>query len=924
MIEQVRKRDGRIVTFDRTKIEQAITKAFIATETKVDNDKIRSIVDRVIEHIEADFKGTIPQVENIQDIVEKQIAEHGLFEVSKAYIIYRYEHKKIREEKKAEIIEKIEKKKFKIKKRDGSFEDFNLSEIEETLDLYTSSNLSKSDKEEILEEVKNSIFENITTKEILKTIIMSFNARIERDIDFSYYSAECLLNDLYKEIIGVDRYDKNFNKLYKSNFKKQIQVGIAEKRLDEKLSNFDFTQLSEAIDPERDKLFNYMGIETLYERYFTKDYNQNILELPQYFWMRVSMGLSLLEKDKNKTAIEFYGKMSNFLYIPSTPTLFHSGTVHPQMSSCYITTVEDDLSHIFKCIGDDAQLSKWSGGLGNDWTNIRGTGALIKSTNVPSQGVIPFLKIVDSTTAAINRSGKRRGACCVYLEAWHYDIEDFIELRKNTGDERRRTPDTDIAVWIPDLFMKRVKNGEWWTLFSPNETPELHHIYGSAFEKKYLEYEKKSEKGEIQLYKKVEASVLWKKMLTQLYETGHPWITFKDPCNVRSPQDHVGTVHSSNLCTEITLNTSKEETAVCNLGSINIPKHVKEDGTLNKELLEETVKTAIRMLDNVIDINFYPTPEAKNSNEKHRPIGLGIMGLQDAFYKMNLQFDSDTAVELTDEIMEFISYHAILNSSQIAKEKGVYETYKGSKWERGLLPIDTIDLLEKERGLKINVSRTTRLDWNKVRESIKKYGMRNSNCMAIAPTATISTIVDSYPSIEPIYKNLYVKSNQTGEFTVMNRYLISDLKKEHLWDKSMVDKLKYYDGNIQNITEITSKIKEIYKEAFEIDPIWVLKHAAVRSKWLDQSQSLNIFTNTQSGKVLSEIYMTAWEMGIKTTYYLRTLGASAVEKSTIDINKKYKEETPEEQPIPSITEEVEDTLTVPLCKIEDPDCESCQ
>jgi ribonucleoside-diphosphate reductase alpha chain len=721
-----------------------------------------------------------------------------------------------------------------------------------------------------------------------------------------------LLNDLYKDVIKINEFDGGFNKIYKDSFREVVQNGVLANRLDPRLLEFDFAKLSPVIEPARDQFFEYLGIQTLYDRYFLKDHSQKILELPQHFWMRVAMGLSFLEKNKEESAILFYNAISRLLYVPSTPTLFHSGTTHPQMSSCYLTTVEDDLGHIFKAIADNAQLSKWSGGLGNDWSNIRATGALIKSTNVGSQGVVPFLKIVDSTTAAINRSGKRRGATCVYLETWHYDIEDFLELRKNTGDDRRRTHDTNTANWIPDLFIKRVMEDGDWTLFSPHEVPDLHHTYGKDFENRYVAYERKAERGEIQLWKRVKAQALWRKMITMIFETGHPWITFKDPCNVRSPQDHVGVVHSSNLCTEITLNTSKDETAVCNLGSINVVRHIV-GGKLDKDLLRETAKTAIRMLDNVVDINFYPTVEAKNANLKHRPVGMGIMGLQDAFYKLGLDFDSERAVNFSDELMEYISYYVILGSSEIAKEKGTYASYKGSKWDRGLLPIDTLKVLEEERGIPVEVSRHLKMNWTPVREHIKQYGMRNSNTMAIAPTATIANIAGCLPSIEPIYKNLYVKSNVSGDFTVVNSALVDDLKKLGLWTETMLEKLKYYDGSLQHITEIPEGLRKKYKEAFEVAPLWVVKHAAARGKWIDQSQSINIFTSTDSGKELSDIYLTAWKAGLKTTYYLRTLGASGIEKSTIDINKKF-----EGAATPAVS------APRPKVRIVGEVCESCQ
>lgn len=895
-IDKVKKRNGSIVDFDRARIQNAIHKAYHATRGQTDDPILENIVDEVVIHIETLYNETIPGVESIQDIVETKIAEKGLFDVAKSYILYRVaqqEQRAMKEaEKKHEVEEKIQTRQLHVKNRSGQLVPFDDNQVRIAIEKYCSPALDREHIDVVLKEALNNIYDGISTSEINQTIIMSLRTRIERDPKYSYLAARVLTNDLYRDVISTDEFEPGFDSTYRAGLKISIAQGVAAERLDPKMNEFDFDALSRAIDPSRDKLFEYLGIQTLYERYFIKDLSQRILEVPQYFWMRVAMGLALNEHKDQWTAyaIQFYNIISTLRYTPSTPTLFHSGTSHPQMSSCYLTTVEDRLDHIFKSFGDNAQLSKWSGGLGNDWTNIRATGAQIKSTNVGSQGVIPFLKISDATTAAINRSGKRRGATCVYLETWHYDIEDFIELRKNTGDDRRRTHDTNTANWIPDLFMKRVINDQSWTLFSPDETPELHHIFGKAFEQKYEEYEAKAARGEIRLFKKVRALELWRKMINSLYSTGHPWITFKDPSNVRSPQDHVGVVHSSNLCTEITLNTSKDETAVCNLGSINIVRHV-ENGALNKEKLRETTVLAMRMLDNVIDLNFYPTPEAKHSNMRHRPIGLGIMGWQDALYVLGMQFDSEEAVELSDEVMEYISYHVILSSSLLAKEKGQYETYRGSKWDRGLFPQDTVALLEEERGMHIEVDRGSKMDWHLVRDHVRMYGMRNSNCMAIAPTATISTIAGCLPSIEPIYKNIYTKSNVTGEFVVINERLINDLRKNNLWNDQMLNKLKHYDGSVQDIPEVPQDLKDRYKEVFEIRPEWVIKHAARRSKWIDQSQSLNLFIKTESGKDISDMYIMAWEAGLKTTYYLRTLGATGVEKSTIDINIKY-ESTP--------------------------------
>ncbi|MDH3215870.1 MAG: ribonucleoside-diphosphate reductase subunit alpha [Candidatus Krumholzibacteria bacterium] len=928
-IDKIKKRNGSVVDFDRVRIERAMEKAFIATRVAVVQETLESITDELIQILEARFVERIPGVEDVQDQVEKMLAERGYFEVSKAYILYRKQHAELRESRKNEILDKIERRELRVRKRSGEIVDFNIAEIEQAIKNCCHGFDGVVDVVGIIRDTKFAIYDGITTHEINQAIIMALRARIEKDTAYSQVAARLLFNDLYKEVIGTSEFDEGFERTYRDKFKDKITYGVEAGRLDPRLLEFDIDRLARAIKPQRDRLIQYLGAQVLYDRYFLKDLNQDIMENPQYFWMRVAMGLAIEEEDREARAIEFYDIISALRYIPSTPTLFHSGTNHPQMSSCYLTTVDDELSHIMKSIADNAQLSKWSGGLGNDWTNIRATGALIKSTNVGSQGVVPFLKIVDATTAAINRSGKRRGATCVYLETWHYDIGDFLELRKNTGDERRRTHDTNTANWIPDLFMKRVLNDEEWTLFSPNETPELHHVYGKEFETLYKAYEEKSERGEIKLSRKVRAVDLWRKMITMLFETGHPWITFKDACNIRSPQDHVGVVHSSNLCTEITLNTSADETAVCNLGSVNISQHVR-DGRLDLDTLQDTVSTAIRMLDNVIDINFYPTGEARNANLRHRPIGLGVMGLQDALYKLDRNFDSKEALDFTDRTQEFIAYHAILASSQLAKEKSPYPSYRGSKWDRGLLPIDTLALLEEERGRTTGVDRASTMDWSPVRTHLRDFGLRNSNCMAIAPTATIANIAGCFPSVEPIYKNIYVKSNFSGEFTIINSYLVDDLKALGLWSDELSEKLKYYDGSVQRIAEIPGHLKMKYKEVFEIDAKCLIDHAALRAKWIDQSQSINIFTVSTSGSLISDIYQYAWEKGLKTTYYLRTLGASAIEKSTLDSSKRY-ENAPQTEQVPVAVVERDDSHDVPAtavlssaCLMDDPTCEACQ
>ncbi len=921
-ITKVKKRNGAIVDFDRHRIERAIEKACTATTASVSDDFYELVTDDVLEKLDVSFVERIPGVEDIQDVVEMMLAERGQFEVAKAYILYRKEHEQQRTDKQNELLDKIDRREITVKKRDGDEAKFNIGEIEKAITNCCEGLGEGIDVVGIIRDTKLGLFDGITTHEINQAVIMAIRGRIERDPVYSRLAARFLFNDLYRQIVGLNEFNDNFVATHRDGFIKSIKHGVDAGRLDPRLLEFDLERLAGELRPERDHLFTYLGAQVLYDRYFMKDLDQNIFETPQYFWMRVAMGLALNEGETpDDWALTFYDIISSLLYVPSTPTLFHSGTNHPQMSSCYLTTVNDELSHILKCIGDNAQLSKWSGGLGNDWTNIRGTGAMIKSTNVGSQGVVPFLKIVDATTAAINRSGKRRGATCVYLESWHYDFEDFLELRKNTGDDRRRTHDTNTANWIPDLFMKRVLADKEWTLFSPDETPDLHDTYGQDFERRYEEYERQADAGEIRLFRKVKALDLWRKMITMLFETGHPWITFKDPCNVRSPQDHVGVVHSSNLCTEITLNTSADETAVCNLGSINLSRHVT-DGAIDKDKLKYTAKIAMRMLDNVVDLNFYPTVEAKNANMRHRPVGLGVMGLQDALYTMNLPFDSEAAIAFTDELQEFISYHAILASSELAKEKGAYASYEGSKWSRNLLPLDTLNMLEEERGLETGVSKQERMDWAPVREHIQTHGMRNSNCMAIAPTATIANIAGCFPSIEPIYKNIYVKSNFSGEFTIINKHLVDDLKARGLWTPELNERIKFYDGSVQSISDLPTDIRAKYKEVFEIDPTWIVKHAAHRGKWIDQSQSVNIFTTSKSGKIISEVYMAAWRMGLKTTYYLRTLGASAIEKSTLD--SKSKKFAGAASTAEKVAAAVPATQVTNACRIDDPTCEACQ
>lgn len=885
MVLMITKRTGEVVEFDSLKIKEAIQKAVYATNKKIDEVLLDSVVEEISNEIGERFSDLLPNVENIQDIIEKHLIRHDLYEIAKAYILYRAERAKFRHEEKKKDIEKIKLGKLTVKKRDGRVTLFSVQKARNSIVRASKGYEKDISADLILKEAIKGIYDGVTTEGIEKSMIMSSLSFVERDPAYSYVAGRLFLQRIYKEVLGRSISNELLDIAYREAFIDGIKQGIKLGILDNKLADYNLEKLSNALDIERDMNFEHMGIQVLYEKYFIKDNKDwKRIELPQGFWMRVAMGLAINEQNKEEKAIEFYNILSSFLFVSSTPTLFNSGTKHPQLSSCYLSTVMDDLDHIFKFIGDNAKLSKWAGGLGDDWTNIRGTGSLIKGTGGESQGVIPFMKIASDTAVAVNQGGKRKGAMCGYLETWHLDIEEFLDLRKNTGDERRRTHDMNTANWIPDLFMKRVIEDKEWTLFSPNEVPELHHIYGKAFEKKYEEYEELARKGEVRTFKTIEAKKLWRKMISMLFETGHPWMTWKDPCNIRSPQDHAGVIHSSNLCTEITLNTSAEETAVCNLGSINLGAHIK-NSKIDEELLARTIRTAIRMLDNVIDINFYPTIEAKTSNLRHRPIGMGLMGFQDALYRLDIPFESTQAKEFADSSMEMIAYYAILASSELAKERGPYSSFKGSKWDRNLFPQDTVKILEEERGIPTGLIVKERLDWSKVREHVKQYGMRNSNTMAIAPTATISSIVGCYPCIEPIYNNVYVKSKLHGEFTIINANLVTDLKKIGLWNQEMLEQLKYYSGSVQLIPAIPEHLKRKYKEAFEIDPEWLVEMTAVRGIWIDQAQSHNIFFKGSSGKKLSDVYMKAWTMGMKTTYYLRTLGASQIEKSTLDASK---------------------------------------
>ena len=883
-MKQVKKRNGTVVDFSEEKIVNAIRKAFSAQDTSISEEEIVGMTEAILAEVEAKFPVQNPSVERIQDIVELAIMDAGYHAVAKAYIIYRYEHAKIREVKKQEVVDKIEEKKLSITKRSGKKEHFSEDKIKKSLARVVAGYEKEVDVDAIITQLKREVYEDITTAEVTKALIMVVRSTIELDPAYSKVAARMLLNKIYKDVFGTDLDYTNLHEAHTRVFSENINRAVKEGHLDPKMAEFNLKNLAKKFVISNDELFEYMGLEILSSRYFMESQEtKKPIETPQMLWMRTAMGTALNEKkeDRERVALDFYEVLSNFYYTPGGRTLFQAGAIKAQLSNCFLNVVPDTLDGIFKSFSDNSQYLKWSGGTGTSWTPVRAIGAHIKGTGVSGQGVVPFLKIANDVNVAINRSGKRRSAGCVYLETWHLDIEDFLELRKNTGDERRRTHDVNTANWIPDLFMKRVRDGGQWTLFSPEETPDLHEIYGSKFEKRYLEYEKMADEGKIKNWKRIPAADLWKKMLAMLFETGHPWITFKDPCNVRSPQDHVGTVHNSNLCTEITLNTSADETAVCTIGSLNFAKLIV-DGKFDVKLVERITRSAVRMLDNVIDITFYPTEDARRGNTRHRPVGLGIRGYHDALYLLGIKFDSPEAVAFADESMEIMSYYTILASSELAKERGAYSTYKGSKWDRDIFPEDTVGLLEKERGEAIPVKRGGKLDWAPVRAHVKEYGMRNSNTMAIAPTASTANLVGCIPCVEPIYKNIYVKSNKEGDFVVVNKYLVADLKKLGLWSKEMLNKLKFNDGSVQSIREIPASIKEKYKEVFEIEPRWLIDAAAQRAKWIDQSQSLNIFFRKTSGKELSELYFHAWKMGLKTTYYLRTLGASQVEKSTLE------------------------------------------
>ena len=917
---RVIKRNGAVVSYSESKISVAITKAYLAVEggNAAASSRIHESVQQLGSQITEVFRRRMPSggtihIEDIQDQVELALMRTGEHKIARSYVIYRAEHARIRDQKTEE--EKPIPGAIIITLDNGEKGPLDTQRLQ-TVITEACEGLEDVSASAIYEETLKNLYPGVKMEDVRTSLVMCARTMVEKDPNYSFVTARLLMDTIRAEALGFlgiaeSATQSEMHYRYAATLKPYIEKGVELGLVSPHLLEYDLGILGEALQADRDMQFTYLGLQTLYDRYFIHS-NDTRFELPQVFFMRVAMGLASNEENREERAIEFYNLLSSFDYMVSTPQLFNSGTLRPQLSSCFLTTVPDDLHGIYSAIRDNAMLSKWAGGLGNDWTPVRALGAHIKGTNGKSQGIVPFLKVVNDTAVAVNQGGKRKGAVCAYLETWHLDIEEFLELRKNTGDERRRAHDMNTANWIPDLFMKRVSNDQDWTLFSPNNVPDLHDLHGRAFEEAYVEYERKAIAGEVEVYKTVKASDLWRKMISMLFETGHPWITFKDACNVRSPQQHIGTIHSSNLCTEITLNTNKEEIAVCNLGSVNLMNHVTESG-LDQDKLKSTIKTAVRMLDNVIDINYYSVPQAKNSNLKHRPIGMGIMGFQDALYMQRIPYSSDQAVEFADISMEIISYHAIKASTDLAEERGRYESYEGSLWDQGKLPIDSLEILQKERGEEyLDVNMEQRLDWDSLRERIQLTGMRNSNVLAIAPTATIANIVGVSQSIEPTYQNLYVKSNLSGEFTVVNPFLVRDLKQANLWDSVMVNDLKYYEGSVQKIDRVPADIKHIYATAFEVEPRWLVDAASRRQKWIDQAQSLNLYVAGASGKKLDVTYRMAWLRGLKTTYYLRALAATTTEKSTVSDNSLNKVSSGEAAVVPQ------------ACSLDDPECEACQ
>ena len=946
---QIIRRNGAVVAFEPNKIAVALMKAFLAVHGTqgAASASVRETVDGLTESVvrallRSRAGGGSFHIEDIQDQVELGLMRGGHHEVARAYVLYR--ERRTQERAKQGHPPAAPEPVLTVLDR-GQRVPLDFARLQTVIDSACAGLGSEVKPEPIMAETKRNLYDGVPMDEVHKASILAARTLIEKDPGYTRATARLLLHTIRREILGEEALQSDMATRYAEYFPGYIKKGVQAELLDDKLLQFDLARLGAAIKADRDLQFDYLGLQTLYDRYFLHIEEQRI-ELPQAFYMRVAMGLALGEIDREARAIEFYEVLSSFDFMSSTPTLFNAGTRRSQLSSCYLTTVADDLDGIYEALKENALLSKFAGGLGNDWTNVRALGSHIKGTNGKSQGVVPFLKVVNDTAVAVNQGGKRKGAVCAYLESWHLDLEEFLELRKNTGDDRRRTHDMNTANWIPDLFMRRVMDGGDWTLFSPSTCPDLHDKFGKAFEVAYTGYEAKVASGEIKLYKKTPARDLWRKMLSMLFETGHPWITFKDACNVRSPQQHVGVVHSSNLCTEITLNTSETEIAVCNLGSVNLVHHLKRiDGVtqIDHDKLQRTISTAMRMLDNVIDINYYAVKKARDSNLRHRPVGLGIMGFQDALYELGVPYASDAAVEFADQSMEAVCYQAYWASTELAAERGRYSSYRGSLWDRGILPIDSLDLLAEQRGGYVEVDRSSTLDWDALRARIAEHGMRNSNCVAIAPTATISNIVGVSASIEPSFGNLSVKSNLSGEFTIVNEYLVRDLKKLGLWDDVMVMDLKHFDGSLRRIDRVPEELKALYATAFEIETQWLVEAAARRQKWIDQAQSLNIYMAGASGKKLDETYKLAWLRGLKTTYYLRTVGATHAEKSTVkaghmnavssDGGASHAASAAAANAATSANAAIESAMSLnhvdpatdmKFCAIDDPDCEACQ
>ncbi|MFA9286415.1 ribonucleoside-diphosphate reductase subunit alpha [Comamonas sp. SY3] len=936
---QIMRRNGAVVPFEPAKITTAIMKAFLAVHGSQGSASasVREVVENLTHTVVRALMRSRPSggtfhIEDVQDQVELGLMRGGNHEVARAYVLYRER----RNQERAQLQAQHTPAHVSLHVQDrGQPVLLDVKKLHDRIAAACQGPGQDVDPAPILSETLRNLYDGVPMDEVFKASILAARTLIEKDPDYSFVTARLLLHTITREVIGQDVSSADMGAAYRSYFPGFVAQGVAHELLAPEMLDFDLPRLAAALQPERDLQFDYLGLQTLYDRYFLHVRKQRI-ELPQAFFMRVAMGLALKEDDRNARAIAFYDLLSSFDFMSSTPTLFNSGTLRSQLSSCYLTTVADDLGGIYDAIRENALLSKFAGGLGNDWTPVRAMGARIKGTNGESQGVVPFLKVVNDTAVAVNQGGKRKGAVCAYLETWHLDIEEFLELRKNTGDDRRRTHDMNTANWIPDLFMQRVMEKGTWTLFSPSDVPDLHDRFGKDFERAYTAYEAQAATGELALSKTLPAVDLWRKMLSMLFETGHPWITFKDACNLRSPQQHAGVVHSSNLCTEITLNTSDTETAVCNLGSVNLARHLKDDGqgglALDHDKLKRTVATAMRMLDNVIDINYYAVDKARDSNLRHRPVGLGIMAFQDSLYQLHIPYASDAAVQFADTSMEAVCYYAYWASTELARERGVYSSYPGSLWSQGILPLDTLDLLAQARGHAdyVQVDRSMQLDWEALRRKIAQDGMRNSNCVAIAPTATISNIVGVDASIEPSFGNLSVKSNLSGEFTVINQYLVRDLKKLGLWDDVMVMDLKHFEGSLRPIDRVPHALKALYATAFEVDPVWLVEAASRRQKWIDQAQSLNIYMAGASGKKLDDAYKLAWVRGLKTTYYLRTTSATQAEKSTIQ--SRVLNAVPSSQAAPAAQAVAAAAAAQPtapgtdirFCAMDDPGCEACQ